>query len=64
MKKQDATVIKAGEDEIGFIGTLSKEVLDRFELSQEVFVLEIDLDKVDKLSAQEKSFQPLPRFPG
>jgi phenylalanyl-tRNA synthetase beta chain len=64
LKKQDATVIKAGEDEIGFIGTLSKEVVDRFELTQKVFVLEVDLDKVDKLSAHKKSFQPLPRFPG
>jgi phenylalanyl-tRNA synthetase beta chain len=63
LKLQDATAVRIGDTEIGFIGTLSKELNDRYELDQVVFAFEIDLDRVEQLTQKGKLFEPLPRFP-
>ncbi len=64
LKPQDATVIKIDDNEIGFIGSLNKIVRDRYELNQEVFVFELDLEKAERLTKYKKFYKPLPRFPG
>jgi phenylalanyl-tRNA synthetase beta chain len=64
LKAQDSTAIKVGDNEIGFIGSLTKEISDRYELGQEVYIFEIYLEKVWQSIAQCKCFKPLPRFPG
>lgn len=64
LRPTDATIIKIDETEIGFIGTLSKSVNDRYELNQEVYVFEINLERIWQFSPQSKYFRPLPRYPG
>ncbi len=63
LNTQDSTTIRISDTDIGFIGTLNKELIDRYELDQEVFVFEIDIDKVEQLTKKGKLFESLPRFP-
>ncbi len=53
----------AGEQELGVLGELHPEVLERLDLPIRVVAFELDLDRVAKLSAAVRKYQPLPRFP-
>jgi len=48
---------------IGAIGAIRREVLRPFGIKQDVFYLELDLDRVRGLLPEERQFHPLPRFP-
>lgn len=63
LKILDATILKVNDQEIGFIGNLAKAVSDRYELGLEVYVGEIDLDKIWDSIIKDKCLKPLPRFP-
>lgn len=47
----------------GYLGLISKELLKRFEIEQEVVALEIDLDTVAKSVGSHRKFKALSRFP-
>ncbi|MDH5683972.1 MAG: hypothetical protein OEZ20_05865, partial [candidate division WOR-3 bacterium] len=64
LKSQDATAVRIGDIEFGFLGTLNKEVNQRYEFSQEVYVFELNLEKIGQLMTRLKRFESLPRFPG
>ncbi len=60
---QSAKVRVKGE-EVGFIGKLHPNVLERFDLNQEIFVGELELGKLLELAKDEKiEFKPIPKFP-
>ncbi|MDH5186361.1 MAG: hypothetical protein OEW70_04770, partial [candidate division WOR-3 bacterium] len=64
LKSQDATGVRIGDIELGFLGTLNKEINQRYEFSQEVYVFELNLEKIGQLMTRLKRFESLPRFPG
>ena len=52
------------DEEIGILGQLHPEISEKMDISQGVYVFEVDLDKVaDCYMGEELSFRPIPRFP-
>ncbi len=47
----------------GIIGKASKKVLEGYEINQNAYVLELDIDALSPLSKWEKTFKPLNKFP-
>lgn len=58
-----ATIL-AGEDELGVIGELHPEVQEAYDITQRVTVLEINFDRLIKVSGNLRQYKPLPKFPG
>lgn len=48
---------------IGVLGLVSSEVLARFEIAEAAYLFEFDLPALLPFTANQKMFQPLPRFP-
>jgi phenylalanyl-tRNA synthetase beta chain len=60
---QSAEVLVNGE-KVGFIGKLHPDVAEAFELKQEIFIGELNLEKLIELSEKvETKFKPIPKFP-
>jgi len=52
------------DEEIGILGHLHPEILEKMDISQGVYVFEIDLDKLAEFYiGEELQFRPIPRFP-
>jgi len=52
------------DEEIGFLGQLHPEILEKMDISQRVYVFEINLDKLAGYYIREElQFRPIPRFP-
>ena len=56
-------VIIVGGNQIGVVGELHPRVQAAFELSEPVYVFEIDLTALLPLTGKHRMFQPIPRFP-
>jgi phenylalanyl-tRNA synthetase beta chain len=52
-----------GDDSLGFLGELKREISERFDISSPVYACELKLDKLLASLRQEKRFTPLARFP-
>ncbi|TES92517.1 MAG: phenylalanine--tRNA ligase subunit beta [Candidatus Cloacimonadota bacterium] len=50
-------------DKVGFIGSLSKEIRDKFDLLEKVFLFEIELAPLLTRISFDYKFKPFPRFP-
>lgn len=48
---------------VGFLGQIHPAVLERYELNQKVFLMELDLSYLAPLAQTEVHFEPLPKFP-
>ncbi len=55
--------LMAGTSLVGWLGRVSQTALRRFDIKQEVYFLELDLELMRQLEAGERSFRSLPRFP-
>ncbi len=55
--------IFAGETEIGLIGEMAPQVLANFDLKQQCFILEINLQRLLPLVPEVRPFSPIPKFP-
>jgi phenylalanyl-tRNA synthetase beta chain len=60
---EECFMVKMGDEFIGFMGRISKEILDLFEIRDEVFWAELDTDKMIQRVPLLKGFSPLPKFP-
>lgn len=47
----------------GFLGQIHPAVLERYELDQKIFLMELDLSYLAPLAETEIRFKPLPKFP-
>jgi len=56
--------VLVGDDSIGVIGELHPEVAQAFDLSDSVYLIELDLEKLLSLSAGTRRYRPVSRFPG
>ena len=59
---RSASVI-IGDDVLGVVGELHPKVLEAFELSEAVYLIEIDLDRLASFATALKEYQPIPRYP-
>jgi len=55
--------IAIGDNKLGVIGELHPKVLDAFELSENVYLFEINLAALLPFTISHRVFQPIPRFP-
>ncbi|MBM3254816.1 MAG: phenylalanine--tRNA ligase subunit beta [Candidatus Omnitrophica bacterium] len=61
----DKAAILLGQEKIGAITALGKEVLLRLDIkNKEVFCLELSLEKILAAMRKERKFNPLPKYPG
>ncbi|MEM7007954.1 MAG: phenylalanine--tRNA ligase subunit beta [Thermodesulfobacteriota bacterium] len=59
-----SALIKVGDRELGYIGELHPDLSEKLDISNKVYVLEIDLDQISAIAKDKtKSFKPLPKFP-
>jgi len=49
--------------ELGVLGEVSSEVLDKLDIRGRVYVFEIDVDRLMILTPEAVGYKPLPRFP-
>ena len=57
------TLIVAAETEVGFLGELHPEVVERWELKQPAWIFECDFARLAAVAQDSPQFQPLPRYP-
>lgn len=55
--------IKAGEQEIGFLGEISPKIMNVLGLKEQIVVFDIDFAKLSKFVSEEKEYRPLSKFP-
>jgi phenylalanyl-tRNA synthetase beta chain len=55
--------IKVGGEEIGFLGDVSKDVLNKMKIKGEVALFDIDFDKLQQLVSEEHEYQPISQHP-
>jgi len=58
-----ATNIIIDSDKVGIVGNLHPRVAQAFELSDAVFLIEMDIEKLLSKTIKVKQYQPIPRFP-
>jgi len=59
---RQATIV-LGDVELGTVGELHPEVLERFEIDETVYLIDIELMALLPFTIGHKMFQPVPRFP-
>lgn len=59
--KAQSAEIKVGEEEIGFLGLISFEVLE--DEVEELTAFEINFDQLQQLAIEEQEYQPISRYP-
>lgn len=55
--------IKFGNEEVGFLGEVSGQVLKNLKINKQIFAFEIDLEKIIKLATEEVEFKPISIYP-
>ncbi len=55
--------IKIGNEEIGFLGEISKEILKALKIKGEVGLIDIDFEKLKKLATEEQEYSLISSFP-
>jgi phenylalanyl-tRNA synthetase beta chain len=60
---QKGLLIEINGVEAGYLGLISKELLRKFEIEQEVVAVELDLDLLLNAVTEQRKFRALSRFP-
>jgi len=60
--KRQADIL-IGAEKVGDMGQIHPETLDAYDVGQELFCLQIDLDRLSAISVPTPRFKPLRRFP-
>jgi phenylalanyl-tRNA synthetase beta chain len=55
--------IKIDGQEIGFLGEISQDVLEKLKIKNKVVVFDIDFEKLIKYCSEEHEYRPISRFP-
>lgn len=55
--------IKIDNEEIGFLGEINKKILEKFDISENVIVFDIDFEKLQKKALEEVEYRPISSFP-
>jgi len=61
--KNRCAEIKVGNQEIGFLGEISTKILKDLKINEKVTVLDLDFDKLIRLSSEENEYQPISQYP-
>ncbi|MDP7249245.1 MAG: phenylalanine--tRNA ligase subunit beta [Planctomycetota bacterium] len=63
LEKGTGAVWKAGQRVLGYLGTASRSLSDKFDLREAPSIAEIDLDALEEMASFGVSVTPLPRYP-
>lgn len=55
--------VKVDNEEIGFLGIISSEVLKNLKIEGEIVLFDIDFEKLIKLCSEEHEYQPISQYP-
>lgn len=55
--------IKIGNEEIGFMGEISPEILKNLNVEGRQVVFDLDFEKLSKLATEEQEYQPISQYP-
>ena len=47
----------------GTMGLVSRQILEKLDITNNVYLAEIELSKLETMAGQERHFQPLPKYP-
>jgi len=62
-QKGKCAEIKVNGEEIGFLGEISPQILDKIRIALKTVYFEIFFDKLSKLASEEHEYRPISRFP-
>ena len=57
------STVRIGQDNVGFMGAVNKEVRDKFDISKEVLLFEIELAPLLERMSFDIHYQELPKYP-
>lgn len=55
--------IKSGNEEIGFLGEITQTIRKNLEVPENVFVFDLDFEKLSKLASEEQEYRPISQYP-
>jgi len=55
--------IKIGNNKIGFLGKVSEKILEKLKIKKEIFLFDVDFEKLTKLCSEEHEYQPISQYP-
>ncbi len=55
--------IRIDNTEVGFLGEINKKILEKFDISENVIVFDIDFEKLQKEAVEEVEYRPVSPFP-
>lgn len=55
--------IEINEIEVGYIAKVQKQMLKLFDIEQDVFIAELNINNLKSISKVEKKYKPLPEYP-
>ena len=57
-----ASIVSNGE-ELGYIGEVHPEILEQYEIGTRSYIATLNVDLMERLCTEEKTYKPLPKFP-
>ena len=60
---QESADVKIGGETVGVAGKVKTDILNNFDIKQDVYAAELDVDKLLSHAKLDKYFEPLPRYP-
>jgi len=60
---RESALVKVKDEPIGTIGKVSQEALSRFDIKQDLYASELDLEKIINMVKLKKYYEPLPKYP-
>ncbi|MBU4274677.1 phenylalanine--tRNA ligase subunit beta [Patescibacteria group bacterium] len=55
--------IKSSQEEIGFLGEITQTIRKKLEVPENVFVFDLDFEKLSKLASEEQEYRPISQYP-
>ncbi|MFC1629798.1 phenylalanine--tRNA ligase subunit beta [Patescibacteria group bacterium] len=60
---RNSAEIRINNDKVGFLGEVSEKIFKRLKIEKEVFLFDLDFEKISKLVSEEKEYRPISRYP-
>jgi phenylalanyl-tRNA synthetase beta chain len=63
LNPRDAATLEIGDECVGYLGSLSPALEDKYKLKQPVCLAEIDFERLAKYAFSPMAYEPLPKYP-
>lgn len=62
-QKNKIAEVKVDHQEIGFLGEISEEILEKYRIKNKVTVFDLDFEKISKIATEEVEYEEISPFP-